>query len=69
VLPSARRDLAAARRFLTRALRAGTSPPRSPPTGPRPIRGPLEEMIPSALHTVERYVNNPVETDHGRLKA
>jgi IS6 family transposase len=29
----------------------------------------LEELIPSALHTVERYANNPVETDHGRLKA
>ena len=26
-------------------------------------------MIPSALHTVERYANNLVETDHGRLKA
>jgi IS6 family transposase len=22
-----------------------------------------------ALHTVERYVNNPIATDHGRLKA
>ena len=26
-------------------------------------------LIPSALHTVERYANNPVEADHGRLKA
>ena len=33
---------------------------------PRP-RG--DELIPSALHTTERYANNPVETDHGRLKA
>jgi transposase-like protein len=29
----------------------------------------LEELIPSALHTVERYANNLVEADHGRLKA
>jgi IS6 family transposase len=29
----------------------------------------LDELIPSALHTVEQYANNPVETDHGRLKA
>jgi IS6 family transposase len=29
----------------------------------------LDELIPSALHTVERYANNPVEADHGRLKA
>ena len=29
----------------------------------------LDELIPSALHTVERYANNLVEADHGRLKA
>jgi transposase, IS6 family len=29
----------------------------------------LDELIPSALHTVEPHANNPVETDHGRLKA
>ena len=28
-----------------------------------------DELIPSALHAVERYANNPVEADHGRLKA
>jgi len=28
----------------------------------------MDELIPSALHTVERYANNPVEADHGRLK-
>jgi transposase-like protein len=69
VLLSARRDLAAARRFFTRALRAGTVPAEvttdRAPAYPRV----LDELIPSALHTVERYANNPVETDHGRLKA
>jgi transposase-like protein len=29
----------------------------------------LDELVPSALHTVERYANNPVEAHHGRLKA
>jgi transposase, IS6 family len=29
----------------------------------------LDELIPSALHTVERYASNPIETDHGWLKA
>ena len=29
----------------------------------------LDELVPSALHTVEQYANNPVEADHGRLKA
>jgi transposase-like protein len=69
VLLSIRRDLAAARRFFTRALRAGTIQAEvttdRAPAYPR-IPG---ELIPSALHTVERYANDPVETDHGRLKA
>jgi transposase, IS6 family len=69
VLLSQRRDLAAARRFFVRALRSGTIPAEvitdRAPAYPRV----LDELIPSALHTVEQYANNPVETDHGRLKA
>ncbi len=69
VLLSARRDLAAARRFFARALRAGTIPVEittdRAPVYPRV----LDELIPSALHIVEQYANNPVEGDHGRLKA
>ena len=69
VLLSARRDLAAARRFFTRALRAGTVPVEvttdRAPVYPRV----LDELIPSALHVVEQYANNPIEADHGRLKA
>jgi transposase, IS6 family len=64
-----RRDLAAARRFFTRALRAGTIPAEvttdRAPAYPRV----LDELIPSALQTVERYANNPVETDHGRAES
>jgi hypothetical protein len=29
----------------------------------------LDELLPSACHVVEQYASNPVETDHGRLKA
>jgi transposase-like protein len=29
----------------------------------------LDELIPEACHVVEQYVNNPIEADHGRLKA
>jgi transposase, IS6 family len=51
------------------ALRTGTVPAEVTtdrvPAYPRV----LDELIPSALHTVERYANNPVEADHGRLKA
>jgi IS6 family transposase len=69
VLLSRRRDLAAARRFFTRALRAGTVPAEVTTDRAAAYPRVLDELIPSALHTVERYANNPVETDHGRLKA
>src|SRR5690349_13045278 len=29
----------------------------------------LDELVPSALYTVEQHANNPVEAGHGRLKA
>jgi transposase-like protein len=29
----------------------------------------ISAVVPSALHTVEQHANNPVEADHGRLKA
>jgi IS6 family transposase len=63
------RDLAAARRFFTRALRAGTVPAEvttdRAPVYPRV----LDELVPSALHIVEQHANNPIEADHRRLKA
>ena len=69
ILLSTRRDLAAARCFFTRALRAGTVPVEvttdRAPVYPRV----LDELVPSALHTVEQYANNPIEADHRRLKA
>ena len=50
-------------------MRAGTVPAEvttdRAPAYPRV----LDELIPSALRTVEQYANNPVEADHGRLKA
>jgi IS6 family transposase len=53
VLVSTKRDLSAARRFFTRALRAGTVPVEvttgRAPAYPRV----LDELVPSALHTVE----------------
>ena len=55
VLLSTRRDLAAARRFFTRALCTGTIPAEvttdRAPVYPRV----LDQLIPSALHTVEQY--------------
>jgi len=69
VLPSARRDLAAARRFFTRALRVGAIPAGvttdRAPAYPR-VPG---ELIPSALLAVEQYANKPGRGNHGRLKS
>ena len=52
-----------------RALRAGTVPVEvttdRAPVYPRV----LDELLPSALRTMEQYANSPVEADHGRLKA
>ncbi len=66
---STRRDLHAARAFFTRALAVGVTPIEvttdRAPAYPRV----LDEHVPAALHTVEQYTNNPVEADHGRLKA
>jgi transposase, IS6 family len=69
VLVSEKRDLAATRRFFTRALEHGPHPAEvstdRTPTYPRV----LDELLPTACHVTEQYANNPVESDHGRLKA
>jgi len=69
VLASPKRDLAATRRFFTRALNAARRPTEvttdRAPAYPRV----LDELVPEACHVVEQYANNPIEADHGRLKA
>jgi transposase, IS6 family len=69
VLLCVRRDRAAARMFLTRALRAGTAPVEAStdraPAYPRV----LDEVLPMARHITDRYANNAIEADHGRLKS
>ena len=68
-LMSAKRDLTAARRFFSRALRTGTIPAEVTTNRAAVYPRVLDELVPSALHTMERYANNPIEADHGRLKA
>jgi transposase, IS6 family len=29
----------------------------------------LDEVLPDACHVVEQHANNPIESDHGRLKS
>ena len=55
--------------FLSGALRAGAVPAEVATDRALVYPKVLGELIPSALHTVEQYANNPVEADHGRLKA
>ena len=69
MLVSARRDAATARRFFVRALRTLKVTPIEVVTDAAAIYpAVLDELIPFAWHHVERYANNPIETDHGRLK-
>ncbi len=69
VLASSRRDAAAARRFFIRALRQGSRPVEVSTDRAPAYVGVLEELLPAACHVTERYGNNRVEADHGRLKA
>jgi IS6 family transposase len=69
VLVSARRDGAAARAFFKCALKTGPAPVEvttdRAPVYPRVIN----DLAPGSRHVFERYANNVVEADHGRLKA
>jgi IS6 family transposase len=69
VMFSLRRDLAAAQRFFVRALRLGAKPVEVTTDRAAAYPRVLDELVPAAMHTVEQYANNPVECDHGRLKA
>ena len=69
VLISARRDAAAARRFFAHALQRLKVIPTEVITDAALVYPTvLDELVPSAWHHVERYANNPIEADHGRLK-
>jgi transposase-like protein len=69
VLVSQKRDLVATRRFFTHALEHGPRPSEvstaQAPAYPRVV----DELLPAACHVRERYANNPLESDHGRLKS
>ena len=69
VLAAPKPDLAATRRFFARALNEARRPTEvttdRAPAYPRV----LDELVPEAWHVVEQYANNPIEADHGRLKA
>jgi IS1 family transposase len=70
VFVSARRDAKAARRFLQRAIGTMRVAPVEVVTDhARLYPAVLEELLPAAWHRTDRYANNHIEGDHGRLKA
>jgi transposase, IS6 family len=69
VLVSEKRDLAATRRFFTRALEHGPSPTEVTTDRADAYPRVLDELVPAACHVTEQYANNRIEADHGRLKS
>jgi len=70
VLVSPRRDAKAARRFFQRAISVAKVTPVEVTTDQAPVYPVvLEELLPAAWHRTDRYANNRVECDHGRLKS
>jgi transposase-like protein len=70
VFVSARRDAKAARRFFERAIGTSKVIPVEVVTD-QAAAYPMvvEELLPTPWHRTDRYANNRVEADHGRLKA
>jgi transposase-like protein len=70
VFVSPRRDTAAARRFFQRAIGMMRVAPVEVVTDHAPVYpAVLEELLPAAWHRTDRYANNQIEADHGRLKS
>jgi transposase-like protein len=70
VFMSTRRDAAAARRFFKRAIRTTKVTPIEVVTDRAPAYlTVLDGLLEATWHRTERYANNRVEADHGRLKA
>src|SRR5205807_557293 len=62
VLVSPKRDLAATRRFFTRALEHGPSPIEVTTDHAAAYPRVLDELVPAACHVTEQYGNNPIES-------
>jgi transposase-like protein len=70
VFVSAQRDRRAARRFFEHAIGTTKARPMEVVTDLAPVYpATLEERLPAAWHRTDRYGNNRLEADHGKLKA
>ena len=69
VFVAPRRDAKEAHRFFERAMGATKVTPIEVTTDQAPVYpAVLEALLPAAWHRTDRYANNRVECDHGRLK-
>jgi IS6 family transposase len=67
---SVRRDAGAARLFFSGAIASTQVEPKEIVTDRAPAYPRvLDDLLPGTRHDVEQYANNPIEADHGRLKA
>lgn len=69
VYVSARRDTKAARRFFTAALHDHGEPVEVATDRAPALRAAIDGLVPAAFRDTDRYANNRIEADHGRLKA
>jgi transposase, IS6 family len=70
VVVSPRRDATAARRFFQQAINSTKVTPAEVVTDKAttyPVV--LDDLLPAVWHHTEQYASNPLECDHGRLKA
>jgi transposase, IS6 family len=69
ILVSARRDIAAARRFFVRMLAVQKDPEDVTTDRAPTLAAVIAELLPAAVHVTEQQLNNRMECDHGGLKA
>ncbi|HVA08329.1 MAG TPA: IS6 family transposase [Acidimicrobiales bacterium] len=69
VYVSAQRDITAARRFFTAALTTHGQPDEVVTDRAPALKHVINELLPTVFHNTQKYGNNRVECDHGRLKA
>jgi transposase-like protein len=70
VYVSRQRDAKAASRFFQRAIGSTKVTPAEVTTDQAPVYpAVLEELLSTAWHRTDRYANNHIEADHGRLKS
>ena len=69
VYVSKRRNVAAATKFFEMMLAGRERPCEVTTDLAAPLLRVVDELLPDVLHDTTQYANNPIECDHGRLKA